>query len=377
MPFSETNMTRIKHKIQDEEYARVLKNRIRSEMSDAESFFLISNAFWEERFYDTEILCDKKKVYGYEDTYDNDLGFSFNKIYKPNIGNKIDSSLKKYYPIRTFYFDNNKAICNVYGILWDNITTNKGVRDLYIRNDGLFALNKNGNKVSYKIRYDVKDESYSFDIKKHGKFEYIDFSNKKDYIVKKRNNVTFLFNKKTENKVIQFTDYNKENVYSSTYNLFYDENNNLTKLQLLMDIHKENKRLNGSYFIEIDNNTIKPYFISRKGVKTDLREDMDRSLDLSLLLYKEYKDTLNDKDNSVINNNLKLYALDRIIDSFDGLKLNNEVLNNTVKEVINSIDNSIKPYLGEIPFTSLNEHMRRDMDYTKQKTIGNNKSLIR
>ena len=377
MADSFNNINNIKNNLIDENYARDLLIRIRRELSDVEHFFLNSSAHWEERFYDTEIVGNKDKIYGYEDLFDNDLGYNFNKIYRPNIGVKIDSSLKKYYPLRTFYFDDNKAICNVYGILWDDITTNKGKRDLYIRNNGLFALNKYGKTVSYKLRYDVQNDSYSFDIKKHkDRCDFIDFSNNKDYIVKKLNKVTFLYNKQTDNKIVHYVDYNQDNNYSSTYSIFYDKDNNLNKIQLLMDMHKVNGRPNGSYFIEIDKNNIKPLFITRKGIRSDLRGSKSKSLDLSMFIYKDYEDTLNKEEDQTFKN-LKLYALGKVIDSFENKTLSNEKINESVKDAINKIDNSITPFLGEIPFSSLDSKMRNDLIYTRRKTMGKHKNLVK
>lgn len=367
------NINSINNKISNPEKARILISRIRKELCDAENHFIDSNAHWEEVFYDVEIISDKNRSYEHKDLIDNDLGYNFNKIYRPNMGSKIDSNLRSYYPLRMFYFDDQKAICNVYGILWDNITTRRSKRDLYVRNDGLIVLNKYGRNVSYKLKYDVKDESYAFSIKRHNEYDFIDFSHSNDCVTKSLNNIKVLYNLSDNTKVVSFKDINRKNNFATEYLLFYDRENKLSKVRIMMDIIKENGRTGNYFMLDITKNGVQSYYINRKGMKSELSERPEKALKFGVYLSNEYRETLNNGEPSDFNN-LKLYALEKAISANP---LTEEGIVPVVKDALLNIDNSITAYLGEIPFPNLDRVMRKDMNYTRERLFGREYAYIK
>ena len=87
--------------------------KIRREISDAENFFKLINAHWKEIFCDTEILTENFDLINYANS-DEEKNNNYNKLEKKYTKGCIDDSLRKYLPLRTFSFNNDKGLCNVY-----------------------------------------------------------------------------------------------------------------------------------------------------------------------------------------------------------------------------------------------------------------------
>ena len=371
---SVVNINAIKRKLIDENFARDLLIRIRSEYSDIEDYLMNSNAHWEEYFYDTEIKYNKPESYAYKEDNDRSLDYNFNKIYKPNIGNKINSNLKKYYPLRTFYFDNKNAICNVYSIQLNNITTNNSVRDIFIRNDGLITIDKYGKNLSYKLEYSVKDDYYNLNIKNKKNKDHITLKSSESYIIKKYNNLTYIYDRYTRCKYIELNDFNKDLNLSFKYILDYDENNNLKAIELNIDNYKENGRVDTKYHIEVSDNP--SYEITgRNGKKINKNKEFDSLLNFTILMIKDYEKSLKEES---IN---KIYPLKKSIQyeisSFlKGNPLYYEHINNNVINLLEDIDRVFSNVNGEIPLSSLNEKIKEDLGVTKTK-INKGKTLVR
>ena len=367
------NINSIKYKLIDENYARDLLIRIRREYSDIENYLHNSNASWEEYFYDTEIVSNDHKIYDYKDDDDPNLEYNFKKIYKPNMSVKIDSNLKKYYPLRTFYFDNKRAICNVYGIYLDNIVTNKSLRDIYVRNDGLFIINKFGRNISYRLKYSVIDETYDFKIKRNNDEAFIGISNNENFLVKKYNNVTIYHDDNSKYKYIELKDHNNKLNVETKYTLVYDKNNDLKIIDVDMSKLKGNGRVESTFNLSIgDYSSYKVYKRNGEDKKTNIFSN--RHMFLSLL-DNDYKTTLYEHDDKP-ETHLKLFLLEEINRYMREQEYNSSNIDNFVMNISNEVDKSIANLYGEIPFASLNDKLREDISLSKIKE-NKGKSLTR
>ena len=372
------NYERLRDNLKDEKEASILVTKIRSELSDSENYLLNTNCFWQEHFLNSEIYSNGKHINYDNIKYSSNFGNSFNKLVNLSTTYRVSPYVKQFLPLRIFAFDDNKYICNVYSILWD-VYTNKAKRKMLFNANGEIFLEKEGNNIMYKILYDLKDDTYDFNIFK----DSVNLRLKKNdnYITKRYSLTEIIHDIKNGSKNINVMDNLSHSDHNTSYDLYYDEDNKLYLVNVKVNLlqHKKDKvKNNGMFIVEISDHHIKPLFISNKGVKVNLKDDPKLSLNLSRIIYSDYEEALekyNNKPN--IDNYVIKHSLEKVIDSFSYLNLDEEYMDEELLNKLEKVDHTISTFFGEIPFNTLTELMKCDIRTSRAKKKRKVKRLVK
>ncbi len=345
------NCNNIIKNLDDVEYASEVFYLIRREMSDIESFLNQCNAYWNERYSDVEIFTDY-------DLYNRaNLGKGYDKILNPNACHKVPDEYRKYFPSRSFTFADGSGICNVYSVIWSDITTNNATRYAKFTNNGDVHMGKQGAKLDTTIDYSILDSTFNYVVKsniknKHNEFE---FSNDGKVITKKYNNCTNRYNLKDgiRDVIIENNDSNR----NITFRYKYDRDNKLINFRCEIDTKKNSGSINGKYIVEVGEDYIKPVYITRKGNKTDLRFDTEHAFEFQSII-EDYLYNPSEHISSKIEYDYGSLAIDIINRAFSLEMLNDITMSDNIKKDLREIDNNIKAYMGEMPISRLQYNMR-------------------
>ena len=348
--------------------------KIRREISDAENFFKLINAHWKEIFCDTEILTENFDLINYANS-DEEKNNNYNKLEKKYTKGCIDDSLRKYLPLRTFSFNNDKGLCNVYTIKWKNIVTNKSIRNIEFKNNGIIIMNKKGRDTDSELYYDMFYRLYNYEVKAKNKGYIIRYYKDNKYIIKKYNNLLIKHNIFNHDKVIEFNSLFDNNKID--YKLFFDKNNELTKVRCNMNTYGAKNSVLSSYKVEIGKDYIKPFYYSKKSNKTDLRNSKEFTNKLIKFIYLDFYNTLygNKEDEPV--KDIKTEYIPVVLRSLNDLvPFHSYSMSQNTKNTLTGIDSTIKGYLGEIPFNDLETIMKKDMKQSSKTYSENYKNKI-
>ena len=344
------NCSNIIKNLNDVEYASDVFTLIRREMSDIESFLNQCNAYWVEKYDDVEIFSDYNL---YERT---NLGKGYDKILNPNKNTKVSDEYKKYFPLRSFAFADGSGICNVYSVIWSDITTNNATRYARFNNNGDVYLGKQGAKLNTKIDYNILDSTFKYGVKASTKSNTdLEFSSDETVVIKRYNNCTNKYNLKDGTREV--TIVNNSDRRNITFKYKYDSDNKLTTFRCEIDTKKNNGSINGKYIVEVGEDYIKPIYISRKGIKTDLRYDRDHTYEFESIM-SDYLYNPSEYMSSKIEYDYGSIAIDILNRAYNLETLDNITMSEVIKKDLRDIDNNIKAYIGEIPIQRLEYIMR-------------------
>ena len=374
----EENYERLRDNVKDEREASLLLTKIRSELSDSENYLLNTKCSWQEHFLNSEIYSNGKHINYDRIKYSSNFGNSFNKLVNLSTTYRVSPYVKQFLPIRIFAFDDNKYICNVYSVLWD-VYTNKAKRKILFNANGEIFLEKEGNNIMYKILYDLKDDTYDFNIFK----DSINLRLKKNdnYITKRYSLTEYTYDIKNGSKNINVTDNLSHSDHTSSYDLYYDEDNKLYLANVKINLFsKKNDKIknNGMFIIEMSDHHIKPLYISNKGVKVNLKDDPKLSLNLSRIIYTDYDEACTKYENKPnIDNYIIKHTLEKVIDSFGFINLDDEYMSSELVDKLDKVDSTISTFFGEIPFNTLTDLMKCDIRTSRAKKKRRSKKLVR
>ena len=343
--------------------------KIRREISDAENFFKLINAHWNETFCDTEILTEDFNLIRYANNSE-EKDNNFNKLENKYSKGHIDDSLRKYLPLRTFSFNNDKGLCNVYTIKWNNIATNKSIRNIEFKNNGIITMKKRGRDTDSSLYYDMFYGLYNYEVDAKNKGYKVNYYKDNKYIIKKYNNLVIKHNIFNHDKILCFNSYINNNKID--YKFYFDKNNELTKVRCNMDTYGAKNKIISSYRVEIGKDYIKPFYYSKKGIKTDLRDSKEYTNKLMKIIYLDFYDTLyKESDNDYIKE-IKTEYLPVILRSCTNIEpFYSYNMSQNTKNTLTKIDSTIKGYLGEIPFNDLETTMKKDMKQSSKSYTDN------
>jgi len=345
------NCNNIIKNLKDVSYAEEVFYLIRREMSDIESFLNQCDAYWNERYSDVEIFTDY-------DLYNRrDLGKGYDKILNPNVYTRVPLEYKKYFPLRSFTFSDGSGICNVYSVIWSDITTNNATRYVKFTNNGDVHMGKQGAKLNTTIDYSILDSKFKYVVKSNSmnKQNHLEFSNDGKVITKKYNGCTNKYNISEGTRDIIIENNNANRNLSFRYS--YDRDNKLVNFRCEIDTKKNSGSINGKYIVEVGEDYIKPLYITRKGTKTDLRFDEEHSLEFQTII-SNYLYNPSENTSSKIEYDYGSIAIDIINRAYNLETLDNITMSDTIKKDLREIDNNIKAYMGEMPISRLQYNMR-------------------
>lgn len=354
----------------DKERQIIAVEKVLEEMKKAEEFVSSWDASWLEQCLDAYSLSlyntGMGDVQDIEEKYHNH--YKLPNVYYPE--ERIGEPLRK-----TVLIDHygNKHECEFGRIDWYGMNSHKFKRHFTFNNNGDITFEKMAKNnplrlpryISYRSEYNVLSNDFSIAINLSTRTSYTNkdenfvISLKNNILTKKINDVQIIEDLNTGTKIIKIIkDNDKNNNASVDFEAKLDPNENLKMATIIINTHKGNGKVNGTYRLDASNEKgIRANFYSRKGHKVDLTKNrilLEKTSNLMLAA----SNTKNSTDIIVTNfkNDIKntiLKNLSNRVISFDNSDFNMEAL----KQMEARIIEMLKSIKGEIPLYGLTERI--------------------